>query len=70
MDISYYQCIYSSRKIGAIQLAKEAAKERNVKVRIMIPANSLIEQKITAIKTILLSWQYDRCQIHCTNVRD
>jgi hypothetical protein len=26
-------------RIGAIQLAKDAAKERNVKVRIMIPAN-------------------------------
>ncbi|MGA7900471.1 MAG: histidine kinase dimerization/phospho-acceptor domain-containing protein, partial [Nitrososphaeraceae archaeon] len=37
-------------KIGAIQLAKDAAKERNVKVRIMIPANSLIEQKIQQLK--------------------
>ena len=37
-------------KIGAIQLAKEAAKERNVKVRIMVPANSLIEQKVQQLK--------------------
>ncbi len=37
-------------KIGAIQLAKQAAKERNVKVRIMIPANNLIEQKIQQLK--------------------
>src|SRR5919199_1480623 len=37
-------------KIGAIQLAKEAAEERNVKVRIMIPANSLIEQKVQQLK--------------------
>ena len=37
-------------RIGAIQLAKDAAKERNVKVRIMIPANSVIEQKIQQLK--------------------
>ena len=37
-------------KIGAIQLAKQATKERNVKVRIMVPANSLIEQKIQKLK--------------------
>jgi hypothetical protein len=37
-------------KIGAIQLAKEVAKERNVKVRIMIPTNGLIEQKVQQLK--------------------
>jgi two-component system sensor histidine kinase VicK len=37
-------------KIGAIQLAEEAAKQRNVKVRIMIPVNSLIEQKVQRLK--------------------
>jgi two-component system, OmpR family, sensor histidine kinase VicK len=37
-------------KIGAIQLAKEAAKERDVKVRILMPANSLIEQKVQKLK--------------------
>jgi two-component system sensor histidine kinase VicK len=37
-------------KIGAIQLAKEAAKQRNVKVRIMIPTNGLIEQKVQQLK--------------------
>ena len=30
-------------KIGAIQLAQQAAKERNVKVRILVPSSSLIE---------------------------
>jgi two-component system sensor histidine kinase VicK len=39
-------------KIGAIQLAKEAAKERNVKVRILVPANSLIEQKVQQLKEL------------------
>ena len=37
-------------KMGAIQLAKEAAKERNVKVRILVPSNALIEQKIQQLK--------------------
>ncbi len=37
-------------KIGAIQLAKEAAKERNVKVRILVPTSSLIEQKVQHLK--------------------
>jgi two-component system, OmpR family, sensor histidine kinase VicK len=39
-------------KIGIIQLAKEAAKERNVKVRILVPANSLIEQKVQQLKEL------------------
>ena len=37
-------------KIGAIQLAKEAAKEKNVNVRILVPINSLIEQKVEQLK--------------------
>jgi signal transduction histidine kinase len=37
-------------KIGDIQLAKQAAKERNVKVRILVPVNSLIEQKLQQLK--------------------
>ncbi len=37
-------------KIGAIQLAKEAAKKRYVRVRILIPHNSLIQQKILQLK--------------------
>jgi two-component system, OmpR family, sensor histidine kinase VicK len=37
-------------KIGAIQLAKEAARERNVRVRILVPANTLIEQKMQQLK--------------------
>jgi signal transduction histidine kinase/CheY-like chemotaxis protein len=37
-------------KIGAIQLAQQAAKERNVKVRILVPASSLIEQKVQQLK--------------------
>ena len=37
-------------KIGVIQLAKEAAKQKNVNVRILVPANSLIEQKVQQLK--------------------
>jgi two-component system sensor histidine kinase VicK len=37
-------------KIEAIQLAKQAAKERNVKVRILVPENSIIEQKVQKLK--------------------
>ena len=37
-------------KIGGIQLAQQAAKERNVKVRILVPTNSLIEQKTQQLK--------------------
>ena len=37
-------------KIGAIELAKEAAKERNVKVRILMPANKLTEQSVGELK--------------------
>ena len=48
-------------KIGAIQLAKQAAKERNVKVRILVPVNSLIEQKIHKLK--------EYCPDHVIDVR-
>ena len=37
-------------KIGAIQLAQQGAKERNVKVRILVPPRSLIEQKVQQLK--------------------
>ena len=37
-------------KIGAIPLAVQAARERNVKVRILMPANSLVEQKLQQLK--------------------
>ncbi len=37
-------------KMGAIQLAIQATKERNVKVRILMPANSFIEQKLQQLK--------------------
>ena len=37
-------------EIGAIQLAHQAAKERNVKVRILVPPSSLIEQKVRQLK--------------------
>ena len=37
-------------KIGAIQLAEEAAKERNVKIRILVPRNGLVEQKVQQLK--------------------
>jgi two-component system sensor histidine kinase VicK len=48
-------------KIGAIQLAKQAAKERNVKVRILVPTNSLIEQKVQKLK--------EHCPDHIIDVR-
>jgi signal transduction histidine kinase len=47
--------------IGAIQLAKQAAKERNVKVRILLPTNRLIEQKIQQLK--------EYCPDHIIDVR-
>src|SRR5690349_24620310 len=36
--------------MGAIPLAIQAAKERNAKVRILVPANRSIEQKIQELK--------------------
>jgi signal transduction histidine kinase len=38
-------------KIGVIQLAKEAAKQKNVKVRILVPANSL--EQIELLDTVI-----------------
>ncbi|MGC2680792.1 MAG: hypothetical protein WA323_02920, partial [Candidatus Nitrosopolaris sp.] len=37
-------------KIGIIQLAKKAAVEKNVKVRILMPADKLIKQKVEVLK--------------------
>jgi two-component system, OmpR family, sensor histidine kinase VicK len=37
-------------KIGAIRFTKEAAKERNVKVRILVPADSSLDQKVQQLK--------------------
>jgi two-component system sensor histidine kinase VicK len=37
-------------KMGAIPLAIQAAKERNVKVRILVPVNRLVEQKVHDLK--------------------
>ncbi|MGA8914144.1 MAG: HAMP domain-containing sensor histidine kinase [Nitrososphaeraceae archaeon] len=37
-------------KIGAIPSAIQAARERNVKVRILMPTNSLVEQKVQQLK--------------------
>ncbi|MFZ0510373.1 MAG: hybrid sensor histidine kinase/response regulator [Candidatus Nitrosopolaris sp.] len=37
-------------KNGAIHLAQQAAKEKNVKVRILVPPSSLIEQKVQQLK--------------------
>jgi signal transduction histidine kinase len=48
-------------KIGAVQLAKQVAKERNVKVRILMPVNSLIEQKVQKLK--------ENCPDHIIDVR-
>jgi len=37
-------------KIGVIELLKEGVKERNVKVRILVPTSTLIEQKIQQLQ--------------------
>jgi signal transduction histidine kinase len=37
-------------KIGAIPLAIQAARERNVKVKILVPANNFVEQKVQQLK--------------------
>jgi C4-dicarboxylate-specific signal transduction histidine kinase len=37
-------------KMGAIPLAMQAARERNVKVKILMPANKLIEEKVQQLK--------------------
>ena len=46
-------------KMGAIPLAMQAARERNVKVRILVPANNFIEQKIQQAKRNCHSCQID-----------
>jgi signal transduction histidine kinase len=46
-------------KIGAIPLAIQAARERNVKVRILMPANSLVEQKLQQLKEYCLPGTID-----------
>ena len=42
--------LFAKIRLECIQLAQQAAKERNVKVRILVPANSLIEQKVQQLK--------------------
>ena len=46
-------------KMGAIPLAIEAARERNVKVKILMPANNLIEQRVQQLKEYCHSYQID-----------
>ncbi|MFL6376351.1 MAG: ATP-binding protein [Nitrososphaeraceae archaeon] len=46
-------------KMGAIPLAIQAAQERNVKVRILLPANNLVEQKVQQLKQNCHSCQID-----------
>ena len=48
-------------KMGAIQLAKESAEKKNVKVRILVPADRLIEQKIQELK--------QHCPNHVIDIR-
>jgi two-component system, OmpR family, sensor histidine kinase VicK len=45
-------------KIGAIQLAEEAAKERNVKIRILVPRNGLVEQKVQQLPNDIIDVRY------------
>ena len=49
------QAFIRQERIGAIQLAKEAAKERSVRVKVLIPRNILIEQKIQQLKRSFVS---------------
>jgi K+-sensing histidine kinase KdpD len=49
------QAFIRQERIGAIQLATEAAKERSVKVKVLIPRNILIEQKIQQLKQSFVS---------------
>jgi two-component system, OmpR family, sensor histidine kinase VicK len=37
-------------KMGAISLAIQATRERNVKVKILVPANNLVEQKVQQLR--------------------
>jgi two-component system, OmpR family, sensor histidine kinase VicK len=46
-------------EIGAIPLAIQAARERNVKVKILVPANSLVEQKVQQLRQ-----ECQSCSIH------
>ncbi|MFL6432084.1 MAG: ATP-binding protein, partial [Nitrososphaeraceae archaeon] len=46
-------------KTGAIPLAMQAARERNVKVKILVPANSIVQQKIRHIKEYCASDMID-----------
>ena len=46
-------------KMGAIPSAIQAGRERNVKVRILVPANSLVEQKVRQLKEYCPSCQLE-----------
>jgi hypothetical protein len=46
-------------KIGAIPLAMQAAKERNVKVKILVPANKSVEEKVQQLKQDCISCLID-----------
>ena len=46
-------------KMGAIPLAMQAARERNVKVKVLVPANKLIEEKVQQLKQNCHSCQID-----------
>ena len=50
-------------KIGVIKLAKQATKQRTVKVRILVPTNHLIEQKVQQLKEYCPN-QRNRCQVY------
>jgi two-component system, OmpR family, sensor histidine kinase VicK len=46
-------------KMGAIPLAIQAAKERNVRVKILVPTNKLIEEKVQQLKQNCISCLID-----------
>jgi len=56
-------------KMGAIPLAIEAAQERNVKVRILVPVNDFVRTKNAAGKTKLSFRHNYKCQIYRASFR-
>jgi nitrogen-specific signal transduction histidine kinase len=46
-------------KMGAVPLAIQAARERSVKVKILVPANNLVEQRVQHLKQNCRSCQID-----------
>ena len=59
MDISNCYAFTRQDEMGAIPLAIEAAREKNVKVKILVPANNFLEQRVQQLKQDCHSCQID-----------